>query len=469
MLPRLFRVSLMSCVALGLALAAQPAGAQNTTTTTVTTSQVAGVVVDASGVLTMHKVTDHGGVLSRRRIAEARAALDADVARSSALRKISLNRLEEAVRRLLERGEDPTEEMRHLAGLTRVQYVFFYPDTHDIVIAGPAEGWAKDPAGRVRGIESGRPVIELADLVVALRAFPPQGRETTVISCSIDPTKEGLANMQQFVRTIPGRIAGRPTPAVVRHIADGLRRSLGMQVVSITGVPSDTHFSQVLVEADYRMKLIGIGLERTSVRLKSYVDLTTPSAVAANALQRWYFVPNYECVRQSEDGLAMELVGEGVKLVGADEVVGADGTRIKAGRVDAAGKRFVQGFTAKYPELAKAVPVYAQLRNCIDLVVAAAYIQKQDYFGQAGWTMEVFGDEKAYAVQNVHAPKHVESVVATILKGNRLMTPIGGGVNIQARQALYPENVLPDEQGAVKAARTAITLDHLERDQWWWD
>ena len=41
-----------------------------------------------------------------------------------------------------------------------------------------------------------------------------------------------------------------------------------------------------MVEADYRMKLIGIGLERPPVKMNSWVDLTSASGVAANALQR---------------------------------------------------------------------------------------------------------------------------------------------------------------------------------------
>ena len=44
-------------------------------------------------------------------------------------------------------------------------------------------------------------------------------------------------------------------------------------------------------------------------------------------MKRWYFVPDYECVRVAGDGLAMEIVGQGVKLVGEDEVVSANGQR----------------------------------------------------------------------------------------------------------------------------------------------
>jgi hypothetical protein len=242
-----------------------------------------------------------------------------------------------------------------------------------------------------------------------------------------------------------------------------------LQNVTVTGVPADTHLAEVLVEADYRMKLIGIGLERVDTKIKSYVEMTTPAAVSKNAMQRWFFMPNYDCVRESEDHLGMELVGEGVKLVGEDEVVAADGTRLRAGRVDAAGRKFVRGFTEKYAELAKEVPVYAQLRNCIDVIVAAAYIQKQDFYGQAGWSMEVFGDERSFPVRTGNAPKQVETAVAAYWHRNRLMTPIGGGVEIHARLALDSEHKLYDEEGKVKALREKTSVAGLKPGQWWWD
>ena len=222
------------------------------------------------------------------------------------------------------------------------------------------------------------------------------------------------------------------------------------------------------------MKMIGIGLERTSVKdLKSYVDFAKPASVARNALRRWYFVPNYDCVRVCDDELGMELVGEGVKLVGADEVVTADGGRVSSGASDLASKKFVHGFTRKYPELAARVPVYAQLRNCIDMLVAAAFIRQQDYYGRAGWLMPTFGDEAAFPVRTGHAPEKVESAVAAYWRGSRragtLMTPIGGGVKIRAQRALASENLLDDSQGGVAAERDKISIDRLSPSQWWWD
>ena len=78
--------------------------------------------------------------------------------------------------------------MQYLAGLTSLQYVFYYPDSQDIVIAGPAEGFMLDSLGRPVGIASGRAVLQLEDLIVALRAFGPDGKKTATVGCSIDPT-----------------------------------------------------------------------------------------------------------------------------------------------------------------------------------------------------------------------------------------------------------------------------------------
>lgn len=451
--------------AFGQAAAAGGGAGGGLTTTTVTTQQIAGVEIDADGVLRMHKFADPGGRLSRMAIAGAKASLHPEVWRSSEFRKISLNRLEAALQAKLDAGEKVTDEMRYLAGLTRLQYVFYLEDTDDVVIAGPAEGWAADLSGRVRGHDTGQPVLELRDLIVALRMFPPQSASVPVISCSIDPTREGLANMQEFLR----QLGGRAVPSQTRLITTGLRKSLGMQKITLNGVPGDTHFAQVLVEADYRMKMIGIGLERTPVKLKAYVDHATPASVARNAMQRWYFVPDYKCVRVTEDELAMELVGRGVKLIGADEMVAADGTRTKSAHADAAGRKFTHGFTTKYEEIASRVPVYAQLRNCVDLAVAAAFIKRQDFYGLAGWSMELFQNEAAYPVQTVSAPERVETVVASIWKRNRLMTPVGGGVEIQPRLALNEENLLVDDAGIVADRHGEVSVRDLAEGQWWWD
>ena len=422
----------------------------------------AGVIVSPDGVLRMKSFQDPS--LGVKRLAEAQAKLGAELSKPSKLRKVSLTRLEAVLAEQLAEGKAPDEAMKYLAGLTRLEYVFFYPETRDIVIAGPAEGFVPDASGRVVGMTTGRAVLELQDLVVALRAYGPSGKAAHEVSVSIDPTAEGLKKMQDFLRTL-----GRITPNDDKRIALGLRESLGQQVVSIRGISPQTHFAQVLVEADYRMKLIGIGLERPPAKIQAYVDKAKPADVSRNAMQRWYFTPNYDCVKTSEDRLAAQFVGEGVQLIGANELVNADGARVNNNAVDLASKTFTTSFTQNYPLLAKQLPVYAQMRNLIDMSIAAAYIQQQDFYAKADWKMNLLGDESKFPVETYETPKTVESAVNVIWKGATLMTPIGGGVKINPRQAIETSHLLPDTKGEVSDLRNKIQLDKLTPTQWWWD
>ncbi len=424
-----------------------------------------GVEVDAAGVLRTRVVQDPTGMLGRQRLAAARASLDPEIARPSPMRMVSLTRLEQLAGERMATGQGLPDDMRYLAGLTRLRHVFVYPETGEIVIAGPAEGYVPDITGRVVGMQTGRAVLQLQDLVVALRAYPPGASQMPALVVSIDPSPEGLERMQQFLTNL----GGQAVPADTERIVAGLQESLGLQTVRIEGIPARTHFAQVMVEADYRMKLIGIGLEEPPVRIPSYVSRANPRNIARNALQRWFFTPNYECVRVSEDELAMELVGDGVQLVNEDQLVQAGGDRVVSGQVDRASQAFVQAFTQRYSELADREPVYAQLRNLIDLAIAAAFMQEYDYYGQAGWHAEVFRDEQRFPVETYPEPKQVETAVNAIWRGNTLMTPIGGGISIRPDLALTSASLLPDEDGFLRDLRQEIDREDLDPERWWWD
>ena len=157
-----------------------------------------GIAIDAEGVLDLKRFPDPSGRLAADRIAAAKAKLAGDVLAAAKVRKISLVKLEKAIRGRLDAGKEPDDVMRHLAGLQRVQYVFYYPDERDIVIAGPAEGWMEDLSGRVVGVNNRRPVLLLEDLIVALRAYPPASRERPFLGCTIDPDPEDSRDWSSF-------------------------------------------------------------------------------------------------------------------------------------------------------------------------------------------------------------------------------------------------------------------------------
>ena len=78
--------------------------------------------------------------------------------------------------------------MQYLAGLRRIEYVFVYPETGDLVVAGPAGDWTEGGENRVVSCETGDPVVRLDDLVVIFRQMMT-GRDAH-FGCMINPRQE---------------------------------------------------------------------------------------------------------------------------------------------------------------------------------------------------------------------------------------------------------------------------------------
>ncbi len=427
-----------------------------------------GISVDAEGVLEFKTYEDPTGQLHMQRLLAAQAALQQDVLKESPLRLVSLRKLEAAIQAKLDAGQPPTDEMLNLAGLQRVQFAFCYPDENDIVIAGAAEGWMLDLADRPIGVNSRRPTVRLEHLVTALRTFPPGGQAPQMVGCSIGPTQDGLKALSNFQAQIPARIRPEQEAAVGAWVYQGMRDALGLANISVYGVPKTSHFGQVLVEADYRMKMIGVGLEPPGIKMNSYADLV--SGARHGVLQRWWFYPNYEMARVTQDRLALELVGQGVMLSSEDMQFDKTG-RLKGGTTGrSASERFTNGFTSKYEELADVKPVFAQLRNLIDLTIAAAYLQRAGFYEKSNWQPTTLADENKIAIENQHAPRKVPVAANALWKKHRLFCMAGGGVSIQPEIALDQEHLLSDDDGALDSRRHALMawLDD-DAERWWWD
>ncbi|MCL2303954.1 MAG: DUF1598 domain-containing protein [Planctomycetaceae bacterium] len=422
-----------------------------------------GVFINADGVLASVRLVP--GPLP---VQQTTSALPSDIARKSEMRLISLNRLEQAI---IDNNGKITEEMRYLCGILRLKYVFFYEETGDIVVGGPAEGWTVGRDGAIVGQSTGLPVLELEDLVVALRAYPANGSKTGVVGCSIDPTTEGLARMQAFTRNF-GPMSSNPYEAEQQKVrfVNGIRETLGYHDIRVDGIAPNTHLAQILVAADYRMKLIGLGFENPGVRMATYIANANPASMGNNALIRWYFVPDYECVKKTDDGNAIEFVGNGVKLVDEAEMVKASGERRSAGRTNRASQQFVKSFTSQYPKIARAAPVYAQLRNVIDMLVCAAHIQKEGFYEKSGWSMEYLGCETNFPTETYRTPERVDSVVARVdgSNGTQFGAPVSGGVVIQPENALDTNLAKASDKQLIEKTKERVRLD-LAPGQWWWD
>ena len=115
---------------------------------------VGGVAIDAQGVLE-NVQTDALGQLAKLR-AEALQKVPDGLNVFTDSRKVSLRRLEAAIEQSTKSGKPLPDDIRFLAGLQQIHYVFVYPEQKDIILVGPAKDgkstpgatwWALPPAG----------------------------------------------------------------------------------------------------------------------------------------------------------------------------------------------------------------------------------------------------------------------------------------------------------------------------------
>ncbi|HZL87493.1 MAG TPA: DUF1598 domain-containing protein [Pirellulaceae bacterium] len=417
---------------------------------------VGGVSIDADGVVARSDLETRG------RLREARLAalkgIDSDIQSPSPLRKVSLRRLQRAIDKLAREKRPLPNEIQCLAGLQRVEYVLIYPEQQDIVLAGYAEGWRIDEQGNVVGQKTGLPVLRLDDLVVSLRtaeaAASGQG-----ISCSIDPTEDGL---KQFQRLLKSRDLAISEATVAR-----LEESIGPQQITVTGVAPGSHFAHVLVGADFLMKRLAMNFEASPVEgMPSYMEMLQERSAPTprSAMPRWWMAVNYEPLLKDDDALAWQLRGTGVQVLTEEGFLGKRGT-IVAGRdrENSLAKKWSETMTSKYEALSAALPAFGELRNCMDLAVVAALITKEDLSGRAGCDLSLLLDEKRIAIAEHPVPRMVDSRASLVRKGRNWIVSISGGVEIDSW------SVLNRAESSPELAKTRSAAAPREDEKWWWD
>ena len=267
-------LAFLSLQDLSHSLAAQQGGSNFQPATTVQLP-VFGVAVNPDGVLQHMQFAPAGGALFLERARAVIQTMDADLLSASPLRKVSLKQLQRTIEEALSQGQQLPDAVQKLAGLQRIQYVFAYPEQQDIVLAGPAEGWVENAGGRFVGISSGRPVVLLEDLLTALRVFQGDRPANTWVGCSIGSTTEGRRRLAELQKELPRRVASGEEQRLARQIVPAIEEALGNAGITVFGVPPRTHMAHVLLEADYRMKLIAIGREPPPISMPTFFGKLT--------------------------------------------------------------------------------------------------------------------------------------------------------------------------------------------------
>lgn len=366
--------------------------------------------------------------------------------------------------------------MMHLAGLRRVEYLFVYPETGDIVIAGPAGDWATDAEGRTVAVESSEeepagketttPVLHLEDLLVLLRQAKSRGPFT----CTIEPTTEGLAAAQGYIAET-GKKPLKEGKAARDKWVKGLRDALGKQNIKVGGIDARTRVARTIVEADYHMKRIGMGLERGVSGVVGYLDsieLKEGEAPPPMDVLRWWFTLAQAPPSTTEAHNAFSFHKGSVRVLSENEFLKATGEIVYTGKSSERNIKFANSFTNHFDALATKYPVYADLRNVFDLALVAALIETEGLADQVGWQMGPFLDGQQLPVDLGPTPAQVESICnSRLINGKHVVAGVSGGVEVDV-QKLIGDKIKVDTYGTLKAGHGQSAPKKVAND-WWWD
>ena len=339
-------------------------------------------------------------------------------------RLISLKNLKRAILASIEQKTQLPEEVLFLGGLTRIENVFVYPERQDIVLSGPSEPWKISVNGSVVGAKSGRPVLNLDDLLCAFKTV--QDARKTGISVSIEPTKEGVVNFERLLKSSGQNVSKALEPAMVR--------AFGPQQIKLDGLPADSHMARVILAADFKMKMYGMNLAKAPVAgLPSYLEMVSQQANLTRIQSRWWMACDYSAIEHSQDKMAWKISGPGIKTLTEEEQIASDGSFKQAGKADRVAKNWAELFTKKLDELATKETVFGDLRNVMDMCVVAAIIESQQLQSLSHCDLTgLMGDSARVELAKFAVPTSIDPQFSFVQTVKGLLVTASGGVMVDS-------------------------------------
>ncbi len=382
--------------------------------------QIGGVWVNQSGVLDVAPSVMLQD--TRQKLVQQANDVDPQIRSRTKMRVISLRSIENALRESIASGRELPDEIKYLAGIQRIQNVIAVPEKNDILLSGPGEGWIVDDAGNIVGETTRRPVLHLEDLIVALRTAEAANRDHG-ITVSIGPTPEGMKRHSDTVRAIQDARRG-----FGNDLKPVLEEAMGLQDITLTGLPKDSRMAQILVVADYHMKRIAMGHEPAAIEgLPSVLEIAQDRGSVPATSPRFWLESSYDSISRSEDGLVWQIQGPGAKAMTENEILVSDGSGKKV-KDHPVLTTWAENMTSRFAALADADPVFAELQNVMDLAVVAAIIARHSLCENVKLEIPMIADEQSQVkMPERPVPASVASQCSfTQVRGKWMVTTAGG-------------------------------------------
>jgi len=367
------------------------------------------------------------------------------------------------------------DDMEQVYGMNRVEGYVIDPVARDIILVGSHR--------------PGYPALKIEDLWVALNnaaghyvSIDQAGRRfRSDPGVSIDPSPKVLAQLDQIMAAIDGDASDSRRQAAHDAWCETCEQP---QSVRVLGIPFDTHFAEVMLNADYDMKSIVDGnvqlgldgfdsLNDRSMKLAQTTILSgSGGAVEVGGLTRFWFHPGETTYRASTDAVLLDRAD--VTLLDEQEHVTRAGTIEASGKVNTLARAFTCAFTRRYSEIAALRPIYRELEGLFRWTALAKLMVERQAFAAAGMDAGGFAGLAVAATPVPRMvpgqPRILEWDHVAILGSHRqqiqLTLPSCGGVSIAYAVAGMTERADPARQTA-HIYYTAIGTRPGLRARWW--
>lgn len=273
----------------------------------------------------------------------------------------------------------------NMPGLTRLDGYITDPDKRDVVLWGLAERH--------------QPELQFEDFVVALRAAHGRYYETrsgttyrTAPLISIDPDPAVLQALRKLDVT---------NPAGKQRFADMCRSP---QTVRVEGMPRNTRLAKVLVDADYRMKMVSQGTVVLPISSPFPGHHTAQLAAWRAAANRgetnvgqgwntryWFEAGRFNYQGSSEADIAF-LDGDTVFFDSAEVVLHDEDQRLQAqglsasGNVNPTSRAFTCAWTRRMEDVYRAEPIWRHMHSIYRHFAVARVMVDRKAFARVGFS-----------------------------------------------------------------------------------
>ena len=390
-------------------------------------------------------------------------------------RAISLRVLQEKVKDCISDGTCP-ENILQLGGIKKITGYVIDKKNRDLILIG--------------NVDDTSPALYLEDFMIALRntwmKYAELKGNTYYYSnpgCSIDPDASVLKALQQA----GDKIFNNPDPADVQKNLNEWHSICGQhQQVQVFGIPHDTRFSEIMVEADYYMKRLVDG--SVTLDIEGFTSLTDMAlstirediaqgrqiSIPLVSLNRFWFYPGKNSFLEDEGVIFINR--SDVKLLNEEEFLTKKGEMVGTGRPDPLAQRFAENFSAKYAPIAEQKPIYAELEGLFRFVALARIIKYKKAISEAGINLDYLLNE--CPIQNIHVNRTLPGISnikefthKSETRGGYsvlyLWLPSCGGVSIDLK--ITENNISKDGSGRMARMRNAVLSARQSYHSLFWD